>query len=309
MTTSLADYQLPKEVTLGHVCFWTVTNPWVTHSDFVDLIHNHGLSKGLIPGPPRLIDAFKRACRYSERKGLPVPLTPNTINFLIRPVRMNKHEVERHLVLELVDPEGRKLDYYDVAHFVYKRADAVLNVTKLSLKSADMTDMVDETIQRFAQEFDRAAKTVDPQVIRSTIRSQLEIAFAVPVRRHGSVYFIPIQYQDTVSSLEGFLPALGEGCSFHSIPLVDTAKQRELVRAAFDEEIHNQATQLITTIKNTKANMSQAQWANHKKEYNELKEKYLTLQPIVAGQLDQAQLEIEALEAHLAELIMGGYVK
>jgi hypothetical protein len=305
---SISGYTLPKEATLGYICFWMVANPYVTHDRLGALIAKYNLDPGIIGKPPRIVDAFKRACRYSERKGLGIPNSPNTMNFLIRSVRQTKDEVERHIVLEVVDPKGQRLDYYDVASLVFNRASNSLQITKLTLRDPDMADAVQVTIDHFAREFDTAVNTVDPQVIRIMVRKQLDYAYAVPVRRRGSVYFVPIQYSDTTDSLELFFQELGGGCEFNSIPLIDTQKQREMVRSAFDVEVHEQAVQLITRLKESSKGMTDAQWIAYKKEYNELVRRFSEMKTLVAGELTMGSIEMEALQEHLAEALLSNNV-
>ena len=169
---------LPDELLLGHIAWYTVTQPTVTHEDVSRLATENNLTARFVPKEPRLGDAFKRACRYSERKGIPIPHTSNTASVMIRDVDTTITHVERHMVLEIRDPDGRKLEYYDAVRLVFDRKDEVLNATKLSLPGSYQT-IIDLAAQEFLTKFGIARKTIDAQQIRLQIRNELDAAGAV----------------------------------------------------------------------------------------------------------------------------------
>lgn len=313
MTTPLPGYgqSIPANLMLGHIAWYSIAKPRLTSDNLIALIADLGLDPAIIPTPPRAGDAFKRACRYSERKGLAIPYSDNTANFLIRPVTQTLEDIERHMVIEVVDPEGRKLEYHDVAHLTFDRKQSVLNVSKKAI-SDELDPLTDDTLQAFAIHLKDATKYVDAQVIRSMIRKQLDLMSAIAVRRQGSVYFIPIRSQKLTEGLEKFTSYCGPGSAFHALPLIDDTKQREMVKAAFEGEVHDGATQLITELaqlQNAETEITPKAWTVYKEKFNTLKTQMGEYETLVDMELLQADSEMDALERQLADFITAGLIK
>lgn len=313
MTSPIPGYgaDLPDELILGHIAWYTITNPHVTYEELAELVEDLKLDASILPIPPRLGDAFKRACRYSERKGLDIPYSSNKANFLIRPVSQNADEIERHLVLEIVDTEGKHLEYHDAAHLRFDRTTNVLHVKKRSMPD-DLDAMVIQTINLFNGKFEEAAKYIDAQVIRRMVRNQLDLMRAIGVRRQGSVYFYPHDEHDTGEALEKFCRKMGAGSDFHHLPLVNTKKQREMVKAAFEDEVHDEATQIITELSRLaaeKTEITDRAWTQYRDAFNRLKSRMGDYRDLVDAELTKADVEMGALENQLLTFMTSGLVK
>ena len=313
MTTALPGYGvgLSDDLLLGYIAWYTITKPMLTHDDIVRLITDLGLDANLIPSPPRAGDAFKRACRYSERKGLPIPYTDNTANYMIRPVAQTLQEIERHVMLEIVDPNGRRLEYHKAAELRFDRTTSKLSIS-LKRISDDLDPMSKDTLDRFAHELDHATKYVEAQVIRRMIREQLENMHAILARSRGSVYFIPSKHRDKIEGLEAFAASCGDGSVFHTIPLIDDSKQQELIANAFEEGVHEQATQIIAELQahsSTDKEMTVNAWNTYKVKFDALAAKRAEYEDLVDLELNKASLELEVLQTHLNDFLMSGKIR
>jgi hypothetical protein len=302
---------LPDELTLGYVTWWNIAKPRVTALEVADKIVELELDPTIIPGHPRPGDAFKRACRYSERKGLPIPLSPNKANFLIRSVAQNTREVERHIVLEIVDPSGRKLEYHDCVQLIFNRIDNTLLVRAKSMPS-EYKEMIETTLHIFQQEFDDATKYIDAQVLRLMIRDQVRLANGIAVRRQGSVYFVPQHSKNLVMALESLVSWLGGGCQLVWLPLVNTDKQREMVKAAFEEDVHDDATQLMfemSELISNKKKITTKAWEGYMQRYEHIKNQALDYQELVDMETAKADIELAALDGQLGDFLVSGLIK
>ncbi len=313
MTSPLPGYGagLTDDLILGHIAWYTITKPQLTHDDIMGLVIDLGLDPTIVPKPPRKGDAFKRACRYSERKGLSIPYSPNTANFLFRPVSQDFDEVERHLVVEVVDPEGKILTYSTAAELTYQRKAGTLSVAVKSL-SDDLDPMVDETLQTFGETLKYSTKYVEAQVIRRLIRRQLELMHSVLARSKGSVYFIPKRFSNKIEALEEFVSHCGVGSVFHGLPLIDDTKQRELIMGAFNEGVHDQATQLIAELASAitlEKSLTPAAWNHYKMKFDELRLKRDEYSTLVDMEVMKSDTEIEALGAQLEEFLLSGLIE
>lgn len=294
------DYQVPDELTLGYIAWYTITKPEITHEELSGLVADLGLDQGIVPPEPRIADAFKRACRYSERKGLDLPGSENKGNFLIRAVAQTPTEIERHMVLEVVDPEGRTLTYQTVVEFKFVRSTNVLKVSRTRVGEYD--PLVEDSLNMFMENFKQATVFIDAQLIRRTIRCQLDAMLAFPVRRQGSVYFIPQKEKTKTLALELLCTKLGPGSAFHSLPLVDTTKQREMVHAAFEDELHEESTQLISEMKRVKGELTPRAWAAYREKLRHIRDKYNEYAGLVETEITQASFELDVIERKLLAL-------
>lgn len=297
---------LSDDLLLGHIAWYTVMDPKITHDRLTTLVGEAGLNARLLPRPPRLGDAFKRACRYSERTNVPIPNSAHTANFLIRKVTQNTEEVVRHMVMEVVDQSGKRLEHHTVAQMTFKRKDNVFKVRQLSL-NPDYDQIIRESLQIFSDRFDEATKTIDPQVLRYMIRQQLDDVAAIPVRRQGSVYFIPIIRKSTVDSLGTFFEGLGGGSSFHALPLVDTTKQQEMIKSAFEEEIHELAVGLMSDVNAARTSgrkVTPKAFEELKRRHNAITSQFREYSELIDEEMGKAQIEVEALSRNFSELLM-----
>jgi len=295
---------------LGHIAWYTITEPDITHEQLAEMVSDLPLNKSHLPSQPRLGDAFKRACRYSERKLLTYQ-KDQFVNFLIRKVTQSTNEVVRHLVIEIVDADGKTLEYHDVAHLEFDRKDNVLHVRKLKI-NAELDALTQETLKMFTDNFDYATTHLDAQVIRLMIRHQLESMGAISVRKQGSIYFTPMSAKDQTEALETLCERLGKGSNFHALPLIDTTKQREMIIAAFEEEVHDEATQIIGELKIHKAKggqMTARTFDAYRGRYARLKVNAKDYAELVDNELTKTKTEITALDQQLMGLLTEGQVK
>lgn len=314
MSTHIPGYAgiIPDDQLLGHIAWYTITQPDVTHDELAEMVSDLPLSQSVLPPKPRMGDAFKRACRYSERLGLAIPgYDDRTANFLIRKVAQSGKEVTRHLVLEIVDAQGETLEYHDVAHLKFDRKAESLHVRKIRIND-ELDKLTQETLSMFTDNFDYATTHLDAQVIRLMIRQQLDIMGAIGVRKQGSVYFIPMKSKDRTEALETLCQRLGKGSMFHALPLIDTSKQREMVTGAFENEVHDAATQLIAELAKKREAGKQITvkaWEGYKDRFNSLKSNAKDYAELVDNELSKAKTEIEALDRHLTEFLTNDLVK
>ena len=302
---------IPDEMILGFICWYTITQPTYTAVEIEQMAKDAGLDDKVIPNPPRIGDAFKRACRYSESKGNPIVGTENEANLLIRTVTQNEDEIERHVVLEIRDPEDRRLSYEPVAFMTCNRSSGKLAI-KRKKKGVDVDPLIDVTIQKVQFEYDKALKVIDAQVIRRMVREQLDLARGIAVRAQGSVYFVPRSSREMVDALDKFFTGLNYGSSFHHLPLIDTSKQRDLIRLAFEDEIHAESVQLITKMQKIRtdgSSVSQKRWLQLQSRYKELKARAEEYGMLVNRQMTKADVELQAMDKHLGGLIMDGLLK
>ena len=312
MTSPLPGYGagLTDDLILGYITWYTVTKPRLTHEDIMDLILELGLDPNIVPKAPRAGDAFKRACRYSEVSGVSIPYTSDEANFMFRPVAQTLEDIERHLIVEVLDPQGRKLSHHTAVMLRFHRNTGVLSAT-VDLIDDDLDSLVKEVMDNFAVVLKESTTYIEAQVIRRMVRMQLDNCNAILARSKGSVYFVPKKYKAKMEALEQFLTHCGAGSGMHTLPLVDDTKQQAFITNVFQEGVHEQATQVLSELKSYSAQekeMSPNKWNDYKNKLVQMVDKANEYSELVDDEFGQAETELEAVKAHLDDLLLSGLI-
>ena len=313
MTAAMPGYgaELPDNLVLGHIAWYTITQPQVTQPELADIVTTLGLSPHIIPE--------RTTTRGCIQTSLPIQRTEWATTTHCRrhgqlpdPTRHSRQHrrLERHLVLERVDALGKVLDYTTAAKLTFDRKDKKLHVAKRTCHQNNQ--MVIETLNMFHDNFEFALEFIDAQRIRSMVREQLTIMRAIAIRRQGSVYFVPIKEKTRTLALEQFCTQMGTGSVFHSIPLPDTTKQREMIHQAFQDEVHEEASQLITELRRIHAAdkvITAKAWIDYQKKLKQLQANFGVYGDMVGLEMGKAELELEAVNKQLRNLMSEGKVK
>ena len=352
-----------KETLLGWVAWYGISDPMVKYDDLKKKVIDLGLDVSALPAPLRAGDSFKRACRYAEQKKLPYGNL--FINTMIRSVSQNTETVERHLVVEIVDANGRRLEYEVAAHLILDKftftvtwnedgdsakprqrttkhkADAVSIRTNVesekgfdpdswNLRLAESEDaaltinrtdwakkpknraIVNEALDRFQDEYTAATTYLDSQTLRQMVRRQLTLMRAFLLRRNGSVYFVPKDQEPEAIAMCDLLDWIGHGSGFHILPLVDTAKQREMIQAAFEDEVHESAQTMLNTLQEAlhkQEPITKAAWLDYMNRKEALQELAGEYSGLIDKEFIKAGTELALLDDTMTELLKGGLIK
>ena len=296
---------MPESALLGYISWYELTDPNIKHADLVTAMTKAGFTKREIPGAPRRGDVFKRACRYSEQKR--IPITENQYaNVLVRKVASETDQVENHVVIEVVDKEGHRLDYQIAMKLQFNRIQNKLYVSRLPVPLY-LDKIVDDAFNEFHRQFEKAQTTIDPQVIRLALRQRLDRMGATQVRNRGSVYFIPRTQKESVNQLEELFRVFNNNSLFHSIPLPDTSKQREMVQAAFDSDIHDRAESLIEKLNGliAKDKVGDKEWENISHSYKQIKEQKEEYESLLEWNALRSDTELQVLDQKFKQVMLG----
>jgi len=230
-----------SQQTIGYLTWYSVAAREYEKDEIMGALQNAGLSE-YAPNPIRVPDAFRRATKAVEVKREQVADTAYR-NILVREVAADKKIVQRNLVIEIVDPAGRRLAYDpEGAVLILDRTNETMQISVL-----------DESVRPYAEEAARLFLVFrthyDDQTVRRIVQSVLQKLAPTPIRPSGGVYFVPRAHGVKLEALVSFLRAL-EGCEGYKLPLIDLRETRDLVRAKLME--HMRAT--IDALKQALAN-------------------------------------------------------
>lgn len=233
---------LDKETYLGLLTWYQVSETQVDHAVLKASLEAHGL-KDLVPRAPRDEDVFRRCAPNGHRQRVETSNAAVYVNYLIRQVSRSSGVCVKHIVAEYVDSSGEKLDFEEVHSLKFDASSG--GILSAPIGVGDMTAA--EIARKIVDEYHATRGKVNDDALRQIIRKVMERSRATTVRPSGGVYFVMSQYSDLVESLEGFANDM-PGMSVHSLPLVDSSKQRDMLRKAYEDETVGEAERLMAEI-------------------------------------------------------------
>jgi hypothetical protein len=217
--------------TLGSLVWFSVSESVrVTHQDLLDKLSDAGLGD-FAPGEPKDDDVFRRVCTAAQRKKVPTASPGVTANYLVRDVGRGNHKVVKQVVTEMVDAGNKRLAYQPSHRLTFDSSSAEIVVDVLEEGNAAADGIVSEIMRAFQAE--RGSQ--NSYAIRELIRRVLLSSAATAVRPTGGVYFVMNEHAARIEALERFAGDVAD-TTVHSLPLIDDAKQRQMVKQAFEAE-------------------------------------------------------------------------
>lgn len=225
---------------LGYITWFSVPDRPVN----VKTLKKHWLMAGLDPTPlpadPRALYLFKRAMREQEGK------VRNADGSITQTEVVDVLETGEHCIYQISrvvrDVDERVVEYPKTMRAVYLKATEEIKYDRLGdAKREEVLPMM-EAIQDY---FERNTKVVDGRKVRTLVRDFLkddsdEQGKTVGLSgenlrgKAGGVYFIAARYKDELDglaqALEGLYEDEGATYGLYTVPLADTASEREMIR-------------------------------------------------------------------------------
>ncbi len=180
-----------------------------------------------------------------------------------------------------------------------------------SLKKKNVA-LVESALERFELEYEKARTFLDAQTIRQMVRRQLDLMRAFLLRRNGSVYFIPGDQEEQAIALCDLLDWISPDSGFHILPLIDTAKQREMIQAAFEDEVHESAQAMLHILSEALHNeesVTSAAWVEFMSKKEALQARAVEYSDLIDREFIKAGTELSLLDDTMTELLKQGLVK
>lgn len=229
----------------------------VTHDQLEQWFDELGLDKRFLPPPIKAVDAFRKA---TSEVSLEYEIDDDkSATLMVREVAYDAEQVVRHVVKEVKDRRGQKLDYDPhLATLKFLRGGRTTKGKRPggeTFKTATMNHVVNEERDRVEALLHEAnakykdlATNLHADAIRAVIRNYLTDLNAIAVKPSGGVYFVHLSRQPTVDALQELIKRVSQGCTFHQLPLLDTGEQREMLNDAFQNEVEDEVRKLMGDI-------------------------------------------------------------
>jgi len=302
---------ITSKTMLGHIAWYSLPDPHITKEDIDLIADTSGIKKDHLPGEPRPSDAFKRAIRKTDllkTKYVEVPNSNNKLSVMVRPVVASGRSLEAHLVIETLDSAGKRLSHEDAVAFKFDVDNGVFDVKEL-IDPMPHENLVGNRVKYFTLLFQLSCVEVEPQAIRNTFRQELWDMNALNVRSRGGIYFVPKSSNNDLEKLELFATTLG--AEFHTLPLPDTSKQKDMVMAAFENDVHAQAHETIEKLNKVLLKgekIPPSVWARYKSRLDDLTSRTAQYSDIVDTELEKAGTELILLQQKVMEVLKGNLI-
>lgn len=255
MAVNLKELAVVRQETgeyLGYLVWYTVAETWIDREKLKNLLAKAGLGEEWLPREIRAVDAFRKATKQVEKKREVVG-DGIFCRYMMREVHCDLHSVTRHLVKEIVDSKGKRLDY--------NPNEAVLVLNK-DTKTVEVESCANSKAQDICREilmlFEIFRTHHDARAIRSMIYNMLSQMAPTPLRPSGGVYFVPRDYEVLLKKMVAFLRSLGGRSEGFMAPLVDQRQYRDYIREKLQQYMEDTVANLARALKNGDPDRSDA---------------------------------------------------
>lgn len=310
--------QLPQEAFLGSLLYFTISNADVNleqaHQDLADL----GLRTDTLRKRLRPVDAFNKATREFAHKFKPQDGIRSEI--MVRAVGVDGEQVHRHLVLERAVVERgkkRRLAYDKVGEVTFVRGELKKGEYSGHSVSARQTTefisrgLTDEEegflaarLDTFGSRFDHLLHYMDSHAVRTAIREYIYRLSGVLVRESGGLYFVHQGHVEELTKLKGWVESVGS--TFHMLPLLNLAEQRDMILEAFEEETIAEVERLMGEMKKILSDPSRmieaTTFDNYGQRAAELTSKVAEYNEMLGARADRASIEVSLYKQQVLQL-------
>jgi hypothetical protein len=320
---------LPDEALLGRLVLFTITDEPTPRASLVQWFTDLGLNHDLLPSEIKPVDAFKKATSESKDK-YTLPSGEECV-VLCRDVETTAGYIKRQITREVREPgqKGKQLSYSRAIECTFYRGRSAqvtdangkttkamvrgtervhIRVDKTGLSDGELTavqDIARSLVARYEGYYDN----LDGNRLRATVRAYLKYLNALEIK--AGAYFVHVSKSAELAALQTLVERMGGGCFMHTIPLVDIARERKMVTAAFERETANALAEVAREARDLAATgtVAGSEYARVKARYDEVTAKateHLTTLSLSATITEASErTALEALVA-LQQTMAGG---
>jgi hypothetical protein len=298
----LKDAEIPA---LGYLAWYHVPDSsQIVHKDFLKLVETSD-APIKTPNVPKAADVFRRAC--NNAKMLKVRSDHNTYyNYTMRDAGYDEGFVFRRMVEEELDNKNHKLGFRVLGLVTFAKK-GVSAAYSREIDADDPAVAYWDAMKGKVDEFLSTKMLHLPAIaVREATRKGLEIhLLGTRVRPSGGVYFVGMDKGDKLEALDYVINHVPES-SFHILPLVDDARQREMLKQAFEDESIEETTRMvgeITDLLKSDSNIPAPTFLAYQERYNFQKRKLKEYSNLLSDALDRSQNALDICNKQIVALL------
>lgn len=298
----LKDANIPA---LGFLAWFHVPDKsQMTHKDFLELVETSD-APIKTPNVPKPADVFRRAC--NDAKKLKVHSGRDTFfNYTMRDAGYDDGFVFRRMVEEEVDGANHELGFRVLGLATFSKT-GISAVYSPEIPDDDPAMPHWKSMQEGIDQYLATKLLHLPAIaIRESARKALEVYLrGTRVRPSGGVYFVSIDKADQLEALNLVINAV-PNASFHVLPLVDDARQREMLKEAFESESIDDTTRMVAEMAellNSDANIPAKTFLAFQERYTFQKGKLTEYSALLNDALANADTALDVCQKQLIALL------
>lgn len=291
---------------IGSVVWYSVGASLIHQDRLYKLLKSNDIPEKFYPNKISPKNAWKRATKSLEEKTTEkVTIGHKTfeaqIEYMIRTLNPNS----RHLVKEVKDKEGNRLEYEEIVEFEYSEDRDTVFTNPINVKD-DIVLLIWK--ERMHEAWEKYIDKFTDRDIRRMVREMFGELDSTQIRPTGGVYFVPIT---NINILKGLKKVMNEINSDYSltdyttevvhIPVADEEEHRGMVERKVNEDIVQEAGKKIKEFKEKmeEGKLTSKQFSNMVADIKRLKKKKQQYEAILERQLGSSEEQIKLMEKQL----------
>ena len=278
---------------LGNLMWYSIGEQLVSVDDLEQKLTDADMDTGWMPNAIRSSDAFRRATKEVEKKQPRIQSGENiNENILIREVDSNQKMVQRNIVVETVDQQGKRLHYSPDS--------AVITLDKknstVCYESKENEEVLNPLCQSIQDKFNIYKSHYSAQQLRAMVKKILDSLAPTPVKKNGGIYFIPATRQDDLKKLITLIGTL-ENSEGYKVPVINTSDNRSMV----SNKLYDHFNSLLNNCKN-KPNMKKGDMKALINEANRAIKDYRDYKEIVSEDIDSINDVVRQVRSEIMDI-------
>lgn len=293
---------------IGSVVWYSVGASLIDQQRLYEMLKQNSIPSEHHPNEISDKNAWKRATKSLEQKStehikMKFKTVEAQVEYMVRTLNPNS----RHLVKEVKDKEGNRLQYKEIVEFEYddKRNKVYTNAIDEEDDIVLLTwkEKMNEAWEKYKGKF-------TDRDIRRMLREMFNSLDSTQIRPTGGVYFVPITHLDILKGLKDVMDEINKKYSLTDyttevvhIPVADEEEHRNMVERKVNEDIVQRAGKKIEQFKEMmdEGKITAKQFSNMIEEIKALKSKKQEYEAILERQLGSSQEQIKLMEKQLGK--------
>jgi len=295
---------------IGRIVWYTITEMIVPIDALAELFKKYNIPREYFPKEPRPVDCFKNAVAKYAQKHLEYLFTDEVI---VENGKQKRNSHTKYLVNREKDPNSNALPI--IAMWSFDPDTETIVSQLIDQSKQEIYTHIDSEIKAL---YDTLRTHFFEKDIRDMVRYILYRTYAISMRDKGTIYFVPIEYNDLIVSLSKLVAELNKYIATTksecvTIPVIRTDELRDLVIVKYEEEVLTEIEKMLKditeilhdpTVKLTPSEYKQ--YADKLNHYKKLKAKY---DEQLSYQSKKVETQLDVLVKQLEALIFNDKVK
>lgn len=299
----LDEMRLESGAWLGHVVLWHLPTAARVPIKTLHAAMDAAELDKFKPPLPRLINTFRNISSLNARRRVPTD-DPNIFeNYKIEEVVRADRRVVKDIVVQRVNGKDEELSYDIQVRITYTSSND--EVTYRWIGSGDPDDHQDDQSMNLArliaEQFREATESYNSNIIRSLLREILDHCLATPI--FNKAHFVSNDHARRVAGLAMLSNEIAD-INIIAIPLHDSAKQREMIKHAYEAATVGKINAALMDLDNLKGKqLSVDQLGDLMTQKQALKERTKEYSTLLQSALDESENWISIYEARVMQLL------